>query len=84
MLQKAEAYKTSRINEANGQASRFQKLYEEYAKYPEITKQRLFYETVSDIFPEMKIVIAGKDGAEMTTMLPLDDFVQPGKEEGRQ
>ena len=30
VLQKAEAYKTSRINEANGQASRFQKLYEEY------------------------------------------------------
>ncbi len=84
VLQKAEAYKTSRINEANGQASRFQKLYEEYAKYPEITKQRLFYETVSDIFPEMKIIIAGKDGAEMTTMLPLDDFVQPGKEEERQ
>ena len=84
VLQKAEAYKTSRINEANGQASRFQKLYEEYSKYPEITKQRLFYETVSDIFPGMKIIITGKDGTEMTTVLPLDDFVQTGKEDGQQ
>lgn len=79
VLQQAEAYKTARINEANGQASRFAKLYEEYSKYPEITKQRLFFETVSDIFPDMKIVITGKD-SDMTTVLPLDDFVQNGKE----
>ncbi len=76
VLQQAEAYKTARINEANGQASRFSKLYEEYSKYPEITKQRLFYETISDIFPDMKIVITGKDGSGLTTVLPLDDFVQ--------
>ena len=74
ILQQAEAYKTARINEATGQASRFSQLYEEYSKYPEITKQRLFYETVSDIFPDMKIVIMGKNGSEMTTVLPLDDF----------
>ena len=82
VLQQAEAYKTARINEANGQASRFQKLYEEYSKYPEITRQRLFYETISDIFPGMKVIITGKDGSEMTTVLPLDDFVQTGKEDG--
>ena len=32
----------------------------------------------------MKIVITGKDGAEMTTVLPLDDFMQTGKEDGKQ
>lgn len=76
VLQKAEAYKTARINEANGQASRFSQLFEEYSKYPEITRQRLFYETISDIFPGMKVIIAGSDGTEMTTVLPLDDFAQ--------
>ncbi len=81
VLQQAEAYKTARINEANGQASRFAKLFEEYSKYPEITKQRLFFEAVSDIFPDMKIVITGKGGNEVTTVLPLDDFIQTGKEE---
>lgn len=74
VLQRAEAYKTARINAANGQASRFLQLYEEYSKYPEITKQRLFYETVSKIFPGMKIIIMGDNGTEVQTILPLDDF----------
>lgn len=81
ILQQAEAYKTSRINEAEGQASRFARLYEEYSKYPEITRQRLFYENISDIFPGMKVIITGKDGAEMTTVLPLDDFTGGAKED---
>ena len=75
ILQSAEAYKRSRIAEAEGQASRFSELYAEYAKYPEITRQRLFYETVSTVFPGMKVIIQGKDGSSMTTVLPLDSFV---------
>lgn len=79
ILQQAEAYKTARINEAEGQASRFSQLYEEYSKYPEITRQRLFYEKISDIFPNMKVVILGSDGTELTTVLPLDDFAGGGE-----
>ena len=74
ILQQAEAYKTAKINEAEGQASRFSQLFEEYSKYPEITRQRLFYEKISDIFPDMKVIILGSDGSELTTVLPLDDF----------
>lgn len=74
ILQQAEAYKEARINEANGQASRFAQLYEEYSKYPEITKQRLFYEMITSVFPKLKVVILGSDGTDVTTMLPLDDF----------
>lgn len=80
VLRQAEAYKAARINEANGQASRFSQLYEEYSKYPEITRQRLFYETVSDIFPGMKVVIMGSEGSGVTTVLPLDDFAAGQKE----
>jgi len=75
ILQQAEAYKTARINEATGQASRFSQLYAEYSKYPEITKQRLFYEKISRLFPDMKVVILGSDGSTLSTVLPLDDFV---------
>ena len=82
IMQQAEAYKTARINEANGQASRFSQLYEEYSRYPEITRQRLFYEKISDIFPGMKVVIMGENGAELTTVLPLDDFVQTEEKGG--
>ena len=79
ILQQAEAYKESRIAEAQGQASRFRALYQEYARFPEITRQRLFYETIADVFPNMKVIITGKNG-ELNTVLPLDSFVQPTAE----
>ena len=82
IAQQAEAYRTARINEATGQASRFEQLYAEYAKYPEITRQRLFYEKMADIFPGMKVVILGENGTELTTVLPLDDFVTTSEEGG--
>lgn len=82
IVQKAEAYRASRIAEATGQATRFEELYEEYSRYPEITRQRLFYEAVADVFPGMKVIIMGEDGSEMTTVLPLDDFVDASATEG--
>ncbi len=75
ILRQAEAYKEARIAEANGQASRFTELYAEYSRFPEITRQRLYYEMISEIFPGMKVVILGEDGSELTTVLPLDEFV---------
>ncbi len=81
ILRQAEAYKAARIAEANGQASRFRELYAEYSRYPEITRQRLFYEMVARIFPGMKVIILGEDGSELTTVLPLDDFISPGETE---
>lgn len=74
IIQQAEAYKQARIAEANGQATRFTELYEEYSKYPEVTRQRLFYEMVQEIFPNLKVIILGNDGTEVNTVLPLDDF----------
>ena len=84
ILQRAEAYKASRIAEAEGQASRFAALYAEYAKYSEITRQRLFYETMAEVFPGMKVIITGKDGANMTTVLPLDSFTEPAANQGEE
>lgn len=61
-IQKAEAKKTARINEAKGQVARFNSEYEEYRKYPLITKQRMFYEAMEDILPDLKIIINNDDG----------------------
>lgn len=69
-IRQAEAYKQARINEANAQAERFDALFAEYAKYPEITRQRLFYETMSDILPDLKVIIKS-DGDEIHTYLPV-------------
>ena len=71
ILQQAEAEKASRIAEAEGQVERFNRLYEEYAKYPLITRQRMFYETLEEVTPDLKIIIT--DGGTQT-MLPLESF----------
>lgn len=73
IIQEAEAAKQERINEAYGQVARFNALYEEYINFPEVTKKRMFYETMEDVLPGLKVVIQSSDG-EMTTMLPLESF----------
>ena len=73
IIKSAEAYKASKINEASGQASRFAELFEEYQKYPLITKQRLFYEAMESILPGMKLYILDNDTG-VQTALPLEQF----------
>ncbi len=74
ITQDAEATKQARINEATGQVARFNDMYNEYKNYPEITKTRMFYETMEDVLPGMKIVIEGSDGSSIEKILPLDSF----------
>ena len=74
ILQGAEAAKQERINEANGQVARFNSMYEEYVKYPDVTKKRMFYEAMENVLPDIKVIIQGSDGS-MSTVLPLDSFV---------
>ncbi len=62
ILQEAEATKTARINEATGQAARFNAEYNEYRNYPLITKQRMFMETMEDVLPSLKVVIDSGNG----------------------
>lgn len=72
-IQKAEAVKTARINEAKGQVARFNSEYEEYKKYPLITKRRMFYEAMEEILPNLRIVI-NDDENGTTQRLYLGDL----------
>ena len=74
VLQAAEATKAGRVNEAVGQVARFNAMYDEYVKYPTVTKRRMFYETMEDILPKMKVIIDGTDGSSVKMMYPLDSF----------
>lgn len=67
----AQAKKESLIAEAEGQTARFNSLYAEYVKFPLVTKQRMFYETMEEVLPNMKIYIT--DG-KTQSLLPLDSF----------
>jgi membrane protease subunit HflK len=72
-LREAEAKKEVRINEARAEVAVFNAMYEEYLKNPLMTRQRMFYEAMEEILPDMKIII--DDGAGNTDMiLPLESF----------
>lgn len=73
----AQAQAEERINEAKGETARLNELYAEYQKYPLITKQRMFYETMEEILPGMKVIIEKSDGTTQT-MLPLESFAGSG------
>lgn len=72
IVKEAEAYKQEKINEANAQVARFEALYTEYAKFPRVTRKRIFYETMDEILPDLKVVINASDGTQ--SILPLDSF----------
>lgn len=73
IIQDATASKEARINNANGQVSRFNKMYEEYKNYPLVTKKRLFYETMEELLPNLKIIIT--DG-NTQKLYPIEQFNQ--------
>ena len=73
LVQQAEAYRASVVNDAQGQAARFISVYEEYRKAPDVTKRRMFYETMSTTLGGVnKVVIDGQSGA--VPYLPLDQL----------
>ena len=72
IIKEAEAYKEERINEAAGQVARFNAMYEEYVKNPTITRQRMFYEAMEEVLPDLELIIDSADGVQK--VLPLDSF----------
>lgn len=73
ILKAAEAAKQERIKEAEGQVARFNAMYEEYIKFPDITKQRMFYETMEELLPSLEVIIDNGDGS-IQKLLPLGSF----------
>lgn len=73
ILQQAEAQKQTRIKEAEGEVALFNAMYAEYIKYPEITRQRMFYETMEELLPSLEVIIDNGDGS-VQKLLPLGTF----------
>jgi len=72
-IQLAEAYALNRVNRAIGEANRFSSLYEEFVKAPEVTKKRLYFETLERILPKIgdKIIVDEK-GNNVLPLLNID------------
>lgn len=71
-IQQAEGYALNRVNTAQGEVSRFNDLYEEYIKAPEVTKRRIFLETMEEILPKMgQKIITDEEGNSVIPLLQL-------------
>ena len=78
LLQNAEYLRQKRINEANQQVAMFNAMYAEYARNPEITRSRMYYETISQVLPGVKLYVNTGDGSSTNMLLPLESLVKNG------
>ncbi len=84
ITQDAEAYREQTVAEATGQTSRFLKVYDEYKKAPDVTRQRMYLETMERLFAGTdKIILdagSGATGSGAVPYLPLNELLrgQPG------
>jgi membrane protease subunit HflK len=71
-IQQAEGYAAERINNAEGEASRFRALYNEFVKAPEVTKRRIYLETMSNVVPKIgNVVITDQKGNNVLPLLQM-------------
>ena len=68
-IREADGYRLKRINEAEGDALRFNALFTEYQKAPEVTRRRIYLETMQDVMPSIASKVLMDDA--MSGLLPL-------------
>jgi modulator of FtsH protease HflK len=78
ITQAAEAYREQTVAEATGQAARFLKIYEEYKKAPDVTRQRMYLETMERLFGGTdKIILDSGAGRGVVPYPPLTELTRP-------
>lgn len=71
-IQKAEGYATERVNNAKGEVARFNALYLEYIKAPEVTKRRIYLETMTEVIPKLgQKIITDQEGNNVIPLLQM-------------
>ena len=76
ILQVAEGYKQQAVAEAKGQSARFLKVYEEYKKAPDVTRQRIYLETMEHVLggADKLVLEGGGSGQGVVPYLPLNEL----------
>jgi modulator of FtsH protease HflK len=87
ILQAADAYKSQTVAEAFGQTSRFTKIYDEYKKAPDVTRKRMYLETMERLMSGTdKIILdsGGQSGSGVVPYLPLNELTRrpPAQQQG--
>ncbi len=76
LMQEAEGYKQRLIATAEGDASRFRQINAEYAKAPEVTRSRMYLETMQQVYSSTSKVMVDAKGQGNLLYLPLDKLMQ--------
>ena len=77
-IQEAEGYATDRVNRAKGDAARFQALLDAYRKAPEVTRRRIYLETMQRILPGVRrTIVLDEDLKGLVPLLSLSEEVKP-------
>jgi modulator of FtsH protease HflK len=77
LLQDAEAYKSMVVSQAEGDVARFNSVYSAYAQAPEVTRQRMYIETIESIMQRSnKVLLDTKAGQGNMVYLPLDKLME--------
>ena len=72
ITQAAEAYREQTVAAAQGETKRFLSIYAEYKKAEDVTRRRMYLETMQDVYSHInKVLIEGKDGKSVLPYLPL-------------
>lgn len=77
ILEEARAYKTRTITEAQGEVARFAKILPEYKAAPQITRERLYIETMEKVLSHTRKVLVNDKGGNLM-VLPLDQMLKGG------
>ena len=80
----AEGYRDKVIAQAEGEASRFDQLYKEYNKAPEVTRKRLYIEAIESVLSKTNKVILDNESGSSLMYLPIDKLIESGGSEARQ
>ncbi|MBI4497566.1 MAG: FtsH protease activity modulator HflK [Chloroflexi bacterium] len=79
LIREAEGYKEQRVRQAEGDAARFLAVLEAYTKAKDVTRQRLYLETIEEILPGMKkFIVSPEAGGNLLQFLPLQEAGFPG------
>ena len=78
VLEEAEAYRAQQINSAQGEASRFSAVLEEYSKAPDVTRKRLYLERMEQVLGDVDKIILDENstgqGQGVVPYLPLNEL----------
>jgi membrane protease subunit HflK len=76
LIQSAEAYREQVIAEADGEGDRFLALLAEYQRAPGVTRQRLYFETMEQVFGASNKVLIDTQGSGTLLYLPIDELIK--------